>query len=183
MTKKQLELKGVLELRELCRSLEIAGYSGERKDGLIKLLLKYYRKANRLKTKKTVNIVKETPQESYNCCEEEEKEEEEEEENEDKYLEDDEDDIETSQGDTRIISIPSTKTLLVSHGANNYNFPNFVGKEIIDIRVSMTEALNLSSTGDYTTLVDGESKNSDYTFTGDEQRLEFLKEAGSKGVK
>lgn len=171
MTKKELESKTIVELKGIAGG-KISVPARIRKDELIKLLLKYYRKLKKSgssksktsKSKKSVATFTKTP--------------------------------DKASSESSVMPLPDfpnkivdfsgnvQTTLQISCGAPSLQISMSIaiGKTPTDLKVMYRDQIDAESSAEYTNIVDGSPVPSDYVFTGSERRLEFLKSAGQKGI-
>ena len=160
-TAEQLELKGRDEVRRLCTSLGIMGYSKARKDECIDAILsqyggQHYAPTSRDLPEPTTPLLGDTSALSamqYHV--------------------------------TSAVTDPTAKegdrigsTLTVLCGALSRQF-NVVGYTVSEVSQFLKEALNIDSMSN--AMVDGKEVKGDYKLTSRDTRLEFIKPAGSKG--
>lgn len=160
-SKDELNEKTVMELRELCRTYDISGMSKARKDEIISVLLKFYRKAQKDSQSKEE---KETEKSSKN-------------EQGSKssgkiaYL---------NAGMHTFLKEDNTYETMVnvSCGAASSNFP-VVGKTVGQVRDFYREILNIGF--DAKAILNGENEVDNTTILKTGDNLEFIRPAGVKG--
>lgn len=160
-SKDELNEKTVMELRELCRTYDISGMSKARKDEIISVLLKFYRKVQKDSQSKEE---KETEKSSKN-------------EQGSKssgkiaYL---------NAGMHTFLKEDNTYETMVnvSCGAASSNFP-VVGKTVGQVRDFYREILNIGF--DAKAILNGENEVDNTTILKTGDNLEFIRPAGVKG--
>lgn len=162
-TVENLELKGRDEVRRLCTSLGIMGYSKARKDECISAILSQYGRRSPAAPCCASSLPEPTTP-----------------------LLGDTDALSAMQYHvTSAVTDPTAKegdrigsTLTVLCGALSRQF-NVVGYTVAQVSQFLKEALNIDSMSN--AMVDGKEVSGDYVLTSRDTRLEFIKPAGSKG--